>query len=128
MLAKRRILPKKLLECQDKLPLCVACQFGSAHRRPWRHKGKKSGSIRKEEHVNPGDGVSIDQIISSQPGLIPKMSGFLTSKRIWGITTFVDHVSDFVYVHLMRDFTLDETLLAKTAWEKILMQSGRTVK
>ncbi len=56
------------------------------------------------------------------------MSGFLTNKRIWGCTTFVDHVSDFVYVHLMRDFTLAETLLAKAAWEKVLAQSGRTVK
>jgi len=56
------------------------------------------------------------------------MSGFLASKRIWGCTTFVDHGSDFVYVHLMRDFTLEETLLAKAAWEKNLSQAGRKVK
>ena len=56
------------------------------------------------------------------------MSGFLTNKRIWGCTTFVDHVSDFVYVHSMRDFTLDETLLTKAAWEKVLAQAGRKVK
>ena len=49
----------------------------------------------------PGDGVSVDQIVSAQPGLIPQMSGFLTSKILWGATTFVDHVSDYVYVHLM---------------------------
>ena len=63
----------------------------------------------------PGDGVYVDQILSAQPGLIPQISGFLTSKRLWGATTFVDHVSDYVYVHLMRDLTLDETLLAKEA-------------
>ncbi|KAL7524874.1 hypothetical protein ACHAXR_002639, partial [Thalassiosira sp. AJA248-18] len=56
------------------------------------------------------------------------MSGFLTSQRLWGCTTFVDHVSDYVYVHLMRDMTLDETLLAKSAWEKVMAQAGRTVK
>ena len=56
------------------------------------------------------------------------MSGFLTSKRIWGCTNFVDHASDFVYVHLMRDFTVDETLLAKRAYEKLLAQAGRSVK
>ena len=128
MLAKRGFLPKRFLEYPNKVPLCVSCQFGSAHRRPWRTKGKKSGSIRRPEQKEPGDGVSIDQIISSQPGLIPQMSGFLTNKRIWGCTTFVDHVSDFVYVHLMRDFTLDETLLAKAAWEKVLAQAGRKVK
>ena len=61
----------------------------------------------------PGDGVSVYKIVSAQPGLIPQMSVLLTSKRIWGATTFVDHISDYVYVHLMRDLTLDETLLAK---------------
>ena len=56
------------------------------------------------------------------------MSGFLTNQRLWGCTTFVDHVSDYVYVHLMRDIGLEETLLAKTAWEKVLSQAGRQVK
>ena len=128
MLAKYKFLPKRLLECRDSIPLCVACQFGTAHRRPWRVKGKKSGSIRKDTHVEPGDGVSVDQIISSQPGLIPQMSGYLTSERLWGCTTFVDHVSNYVYVHLMRNFTLEETLLAKAAFEKLLAKAGRTVK
>ena len=127
-LADLGILPKRFLECRNKQPLCIACQFGQAHRRPWRTKGKKSGSIRKKEQVAPGDGVSIDQIISAQPGLIPQMAGFLTSQRLWGCTTFVDHVSDYVYVHLMRDITLDETLLAKSAWEKVMAQAGHMVK
>ena len=56
------------------------------------------------------------------------MSGFLTRQRLWGATTFVDHVSDYVYVHLMRDLSLDETLLAKSAIEKVMDQAGRTVK
>ena len=56
------------------------------------------------------------------------MSGFLTSKRLWGATTFVDHVSDYVYVHLMQDLTLDETLLAKESMEKVMAQAGRYVK
>ena len=53
------------------------------------------------------------------------MSGFLTNKRTWGCTTFVDHVSNYVYVHLMRDFSLGETLLAKKAYEKLLARAGR---
>ena len=75
----------------------------------------------------PGNGVSVDQIVSAQPGLIPQMSGFLTSKKVWGCTAFVDHASDYVYVHLMKDLTLDETLLAKEALEKLMAQAGRTV-
>ena len=55
------------------------------------------------------------------------MSGFLTNQRLWGATIFVDHVSDYVYVHLMRDLSLAETLLAKEAMEKVMAQAGRTV-
>jgi len=32
------------------------------------------------------------------------------------------------YVHLIRDFTLEETILAKAAWKKILSQAERKVK
>ena len=56
------------------------------------------------------------------------MSGFLTKQRIWGATTFVDQVSDFVYVHLMRDLSLAETLLATEAMEKVMSQAGISVK
>jgi hypothetical protein len=100
-LAEKGYLPKGLLKRKSSLPLCVACQFETAHRRPWRMRGKDSGSIRQPEHVLPGDGISVNQIVSAQLGLISQMSGFLTSCRIWGCTTFCDHVSDFVYLHLM---------------------------
>ena len=33
-LASLSFLPKRLIECQNKPPLCVACQFGQAHCRP----------------------------------------------------------------------------------------------
>ena len=121
-------LPKRLVDCKNDVPLCVSCQFGTCHRRPWQTKGKASGSIRTTEHIKQGDGVSTDQIMSVQPGLIPQKSGFLTNRRIWRCTTFCDHVSDFVYVHLMRGFTVEETLLAVKTFEKILPQAGRQVK
>ena len=70
----------------------------------------------------------VDQIVSAQPGLIPQMYGIITNQRLWGATTFVDHVSDYVYVHLMRDLSLTETLLAKKAMEKFMAQTGQTVK
>jgi hypothetical protein len=119
MLARPRYLPKILLKLQYKRPICVACQFGIAHRLPWRTKGKKSGSIWIPDQTKPSDGVSVDQNISAQPGLIPQMAGFLTSKQIWGCTTFVDQVSNYIYVHLMKDFTITETLLAKLAFKKL---------
>ena len=56
------------------------------------------------------------------------MYGFLTSKRLWGATTFVDNLSDYMYVHLMQYLTLDETLLAEKAMENVMAQAGRYVK
>jgi hypothetical protein len=83
-LADYGLVAKCLLDCKGRRPLWVACQFGTAHRRPWQVKGKASGSICRPEHIQPGDGVSMNQIVLAQPGLIPQMSGFLTNHRIWG--------------------------------------------
>jgi len=64
---------KKLLKCRDTAPLCVACQFGDVHIRPWhhKHKGRKAGSIHQVDQTEPADGVSVDQLVSAQPGLVP---------------------------------------------------------
>ena len=97
---------KPLARVKDQVPICMSCTFGMSHTRPWRTKGTP-GKIRKEEEINPGDCVSIDQIVSAQPGLIPQMSGFLTNTRLWGATVFVDHVSDYVYVALMCALSQD---------------------
>jgi hypothetical protein len=63
-------------------------------------------------------------MVSAQQGLIPQMSGRLTNLRIMGATVFVDHYSDHVYVYLMRDLTLSETLMAKHAYERFLASLG----
>jgi hypothetical protein len=55
------------------------------------------------------------------------MAGFLTNIRIWAATIFVDHFSDYVYVALMQDLTLDETLLAKTSFEQHANKGGVTI-
>ena len=48
--------------------------------------------------------------------------------RIWGDTVFVDNISDFTHVELMRYLTLDETLLAKTSSERLANYGGVTIK
>ena len=52
------------------------------------------------------------------------MSGFLTNQSLWGCTKFGDHVSDYVYVHLMIYLSLSYMLLAKAEMEKIMAQAG----
>lgn len=126
-LAKWKILPVSILECENKPPMCVACQFGLAHCMPWWVKGKLSGSIWHADEVQPSDGTYVDQIVLAQPGLIPQMAGFPTRDQIWGTTNFCDYVSGFVYVHLVCNFMLAETLLAKKAYE-MLHQAGRVAK
>ncbi len=104
----------------------MPCIFGTAHCKPWRSKGEK-GLIRKHDDDAPGKIVTINQMISTQPGLIPQMAGFLTNLRIWAATIFVDHFSDFVYVALMHDLTLDKTLLAKSSFERHANKGGVTI-
>ena len=126
-LAEKGHIEKRFLKLKHKQPICMSCIFGTSHRRPWRSK-KTPGTIRKDTETEPGDCVSIDQIVSAQPGLIPQMSGYLTNMRIWGATVFVDHVSDYTHVALMRDLTLDETLLAKTSFERLANDGGVKIK
>ncbi len=56
------------------------------------------------------------------------MAGFLTNLRIWGATILVDHYSDYVFVALMRNLTLDETLLAKTSFERHANEGGVNIE
>ena len=97
-LTKKGKLNRKFAKLKHRLPVCMSCMFGTAHRKSWRSKGEK-GSIRKPTDNAPGKCVSIDQIISAQPGLIPQMAGFLTNLGIWGATISVDHYSDYVLLH-----------------------------
>jgi hypothetical protein len=41
---------------------------------------------------------------------------------------FVDHISNYIYVHLMKDFTITEILLAKMAFKKLCARANCSVK
>ena len=97
--------------------MCSACIFGKQHKRPWRGKGSRS-QIRKETHNSPGACTSTDQLMSTIPGLIPQVRGILMKARYTAATVFVDHCTDFTYVHLMRSLTGEETVEAKHASER----------
>ena len=91
-LAKKGIIPKRLAKV-TKVPLCAACIFAKAHKRPWRTSNPKVGSIRDRKDTCPGSGTSCDHIISGQSGLIAQSSGTLTHSRFGGAVIFVDHFS-----------------------------------
>ena len=84
------------------VPLFVSCVFVTSRKSKFRTKGNKSGSKRKETDNNPGAAVSVDQLQSAHPGLVPKLSGKLTIVRIWYAQVMVDHFSGLAYVNLIR--------------------------
>ena len=91
-LSKRGIIIKNLSKVK-KLPPCVACMFGKSHKRPWSTKEKLSGVFSPE--TRPRVMASIDQMLSSQPGITPQVTGDITHLRLWAATIFVDHYSDY---------------------------------
>jgi hypothetical protein len=113
---------------KDQPPKCAGCQFAKAHRKAWQTKGDKGGSIRKENESSPGDAVSTDQLHSAQEGLVPQVTGKLTSDRITGATIFVDHATNFIYVHLMKHLSSAETIKAKCAVDKRFAEHGHSIK
>ena len=93
-LAKDRVIPHRLAALKYKPPIYASCRFGWDHKQPWPTKGKHTNPIRSKDDVNPGYFVSTYQIVSTQPGLVPQISGYLTSDQIWGINLFLDHATD----------------------------------
>ena len=69
----------------------------------------------------PGQRFGTDQIVSSQPVLLPQEKGSITQARIEGATVFVDYVTRWVKVHPIQDTPGDSTLAAKEAFERDFM-------
>eukprot|EP00957_Ditylum_brightwellii_P069297 5260972-Ditylum_brightwellii.AAC.1 len=124
-LAERGVVPKAIKHVK-KAQLCTACLFAKAQQWDWRKKEKKK-SVRKPCHDAPGKGTSVDHMISHQPGIIPQVTGILTSEWYWGSVTMVDHATDFVYSHLIKGTTVDKTLTTKHAYEHLMSQFGHRV-
>ena len=91
--------------------------FITERRRQCRTKGKNLRFIRKEIDNNPRAPVSVDQLQSSQPGLVPQLSVKLTSAQIWDAQVMVDHFSYLTYVHLLRSTRQELKLACKAAFE-----------
>ena len=81
-------------------------------------------SIRKLSHDKPGKCTSIDQIVSAQPGLVPRMSGCHTRDRITAATCFFEYKSSFGYTHLCTSTDQEQTLISKAAYEKLADTHG----
>ena len=65
----------------------------------------------------PGSLVCVDQLISSQPGLLPQSSGYLTASRIWACNVFLDVNTGYGFGFMMCNTSLEQTIKAKQAFE-----------
>ena len=62
--------------------------------------------------------MSVDQMISTQPGLVAQLKGKLTTQRYMAATVFTDHFSGLRYIHMMTNTSSNETIKAKLAFEQ----------
>ena len=66
----------------------------------------------------------IDQMVSSQPGLIPQVTGYLTHTILWAANLFVNHYFDYYYVHIIRGTSAEETIWSKDAYKRLPTTQG----
>jgi len=125
ILATQGILPRRLATCQ--IPLCTSCLFGKATRRPWRSKATPGQLGRTRTITAPGECVSIDQLVSTTPGLVAQLRGTPTRIRYQVATIFVDHFSRLSYVHLQKSTGALETIAAKEAFERFAASHGVSI-
>jgi hypothetical protein len=124
-MAEQGILPRRLAKCRT--PICTACLYAKATRRPWRGKTRKN-HIDEGIPTRPGQIVSVDQLVSPTPGLIAQITGFLTTKRYKYATVYVDQFSRIGYVYLQKTASAEETVEGKKAFERYAKRHGITVE
>jgi hypothetical protein len=97
--------------------MCQACFYGKLTGQPWRVKPKNQEGTVKTITI-AGQCVSVDQLESPVQGFVGQMKGILTKKRYKVATIFVDHQSNYSFVHLQSTTNAVETLQAKQEFER----------
>jgi hypothetical protein len=111
-MARQGILPKEIAKCKP--PMCVYCQFSKAHKK----SSNKDNPIVKDDIVNPGDLIHMDQAVSSLPGRWLTASGKPSKKKCTTISIFVDSVSNKIFAEFQSGATAAETLHSKKIVEQ----------
>ena len=109
------------------IPICAACSYGKATRKPWRNQ-KPNHHIGSQGTTVPGTCVSVDQMESPIPRLVAHMKGNPTTCQYNSATIFVDHCSRMGYIHLQENLKADNTLQAKESFERHCDSFGIKIK
>ena len=118
--------PKRLSKCVR--PVCTTCYYGKVRKKPLRSKGKNNKAILKHMRKRPGEIAHTDIMTTSVPGLIPQMVGFLTSKKFYHASFFINDASYFTFVHHQELTLVDDTILVKRAYEAELRKYGKEMR
>ena len=105
-------------------PKCPTGLFGNMTKRAWQTQGKSEQSIRKDHKDYPGANMSVDQMETTTLGLVPQSTRKLLTAKYSGATVFVDHHSNFTYLHLMTSLDGEQTMAAKVAYEQLAQNYG----
>ena len=81
-LATLGVLTSRFIEFKYDVRLSASCMFVTERSMQWITKGNKSESISKYTENKPGSEVSVDQLQSDQPVLVPQLSGKITIAHI----------------------------------------------
>ena len=123
-MAKQGIINSKFQRCR--IPVCSTCMFAKATRKRWRDKPITGYTTRRPNQ--PGEKVSVDQLVSPTPGLVAQMTGRLTTKRYRYATVYVDQATGYGYVHLQKTATAEETIQGKLVFEDMALRHGINIK
>ena len=125
LLARSGVIPRRLANCP--VPVCSACLYGKATRRPWRTK--PSNSPRDAIiPTKPGEVVSVDQLEANVAGLVAQMAGRPTHARYKVVTVFVDHATNYSFVHFQKSSSAEETIEGKELFEHYATSMGHNIK
>lgn len=114
-------------------PLCTACQMAKQNRRsPGVVVGspvsEKEMSLRQDK-LEPGQMVSIDQYYSALPGRLPHTKGKEPKQTKYnGGTIFVDHATSHIFLRHQVSLNVPETLRTKRAFERFAAECGVSIK
>jgi hypothetical protein len=57
-MARRGVLPRRFASCP--IPVCTACMYGKATRRPWRTRSPENYERKTNVPTRPGERISVD--------------------------------------------------------------------
>ena len=97
--------------------------YGKDTRKAWRRRTKEN-TDEAGEPKQPGELVSVDQLIYPTPGFIAQMCGILATKQYTCAKMYVDQASKIGFVWIQKTTAAKDTVEGKKAFEKYARDRG----